>query len=172
MNRYSSQFNIKWKAVFLLCLFLVASSLWAKVLFFSSPPNKSQDEEKIAAANTQINNKTKIDENFDRADFKKIYQSKNNVRQNPFRSQQQQSAKFSYQAEVDNTPLKLQEIDNSLKLQGVVNQTTAIVTYNGQNLLVKEGAKVGGYSVIEIQDSKIIYSKQGRKYYSTLTVNE
>ena len=173
MNRFSSQFNInlKWKSVFLLLLLVVASSLWAKVLFFSSDQNEIQNKAKSSAVNKEINTKFKAVKTMSREDFD-IYKAENNSNPNPFRASKRKTAKFSYQSEADNIPLKLKGVDNSLKLQGVINQTTAIVSYKGQTLLLKPGSKVGGYNVLDIQDSKITYLKQGRKYYSTIKIEQ
>ena len=165
------EFDFRTKGLLIL-LFLVASILWAKILFFNNKTKADIVENELNSEQKSLKREKK-ESNLSRFDLEKIYGSEKNKQNNPFTAPANNRVEFVYesQSESSHEPLDLAEIDSDLKLQGVINQSRAIVNYKGQTVLVKIGTEVGGYKVVDINSNQVTYLKEEKKYISNLYID-
>ncbi|MBM7555208.1 hypothetical protein [Halanaerobacter jeridensis] len=157
----------KSKLILLILLFLIATTLWAKILLFNNSTGEVKEKKKAKSNNVSNSTNEKI--SATKVNLEKIYGTQIKKNSNPFIDQFQAAAKFTYQSQSDDKPLELKKVDDNLKLQGIINDK-AIINYQGQVFVAQVGAEVGGYKVLSIRGNKVIYSKAGKKYFSTLAV--
>jgi len=175
MKKISSNSNssYSWRFLILMGLLLLSGGLGIKVLFFSNASSQtqtSQVEKKhlSSVVDSQSQNKKKQL----KVDLEKIYGGEITQKQNPFIPQQVKSAQFTYHAKIEKnkTPHNLKDLTTDIQLKGVINQTIALISYQGKTLLLKKGAEIGGYKITEITSDQVMYMRQGKKYISTISL--
>jgi len=167
----SFRINFNNKAKLILLLLLIVTLLAAKSFFIEKRAKVKSTQKMKKSGNQKRLKRAKVNKNSsnrERVDLKKIY-GKEFSRKNPFSQQQVNRAEFSYQLSSDSLD-DLSPLKGSLELKGIVNHSLVIINHCGQTLLSKVGAEIGGYKIVEIQEDKVIYLKEGRRYFSNLTV--
>ena len=166
MNSFKVEFDKRTKLILLLLIITVL----AAEIFFSERREKRPKEMNKKVDERRLKKVQGNERSFkERVDLKKLY-GKEFSKKNPFYQPQVNRAEFSYDLPNSDAFPKLTPLKSSLQLRGIINHSRVIINYQGQTLLCKLGAEIDGYKIIEIQDDRVIYIKEGRKYFSNLTV--